>query len=109
MENRVEMSSVITKNGVPSPEILILKLETDNDNLKKRVLELENRLSGYTNNDRHKKYYEQNKVQIKEKANNYLKTLAQTNPEKLKEYRHRAYLKQKEKHIEASRNCEASR
>jgi len=45
----------------------------------------------------HKKYYESNKEAVIEKANQRLKKLSETNPDKLKEYAHRAYLKQKEK------------
>jgi hypothetical protein len=44
-----------------------------------------------------KKYYEKNKERVKENAKNYLNRLKVENPEKLKEYRHRAYLKRKEK------------
>jgi len=56
---------------------------------------LQTQLSKYTNNERHKKYYEQNKEKVKEKAKNYLNRLKIDNPEKLKEYRHRAYVKRK--------------
>jgi hypothetical protein len=45
----------------------------------------------------HKKYYEENKEAVIEKANQRLKKLSETNPDKLKEYARRAYLKQKEK------------
>lgn len=75
----------------------IQALEAENVLLKSKVEELETKLSKYTNNTRHRKYYEEHKREIKEKANEYLKRLATENPDKLKEYRHRAYLKQKEK------------
>ena len=52
-------------------------------------------LAKYTNNDRHKRYYEQNKDRVKENAKAYLNKLKEDNPEKLKEYRHRAYIKRK--------------
>jgi hypothetical protein len=78
-------------------EARIQALETENASLKTKIEDLEKRLAIYTNNQRHKKYYEEHKDEIKEKANQYLKKLATENPEKLKEYRHRAYLKQKEK------------
>ena len=47
--------------------------------------------------NKHKKYYEANKDTVVEKANNRLKKLAEDNPEKLKEYARRAYLKSKER------------
>lgn len=75
----------------------IQALEAENAVLKTKIEDLEKRLAIYTNNKRHKKYYEEHKDEIKEKANQYLKKLATENPDKLKEYRHRAYLKQKEK------------
>ena len=78
-------------------EARIQELEAENAALKTKMEDLEKKLTTYTNNQRHKKYYEQHKDEIKEKANQYLKKLAAENPEKLKEYRHRAYLKQKEK------------
>jgi predicted AAA+ superfamily ATPase len=46
---------------------------------------------------KHKKYYESNKEIVVEKANKRLKKLAEDNPEKIKEYAKRAYLKKKEK------------
>jgi N-glycosylase/DNA lyase len=52
-------------------------------------------LEKYTNNDRHKRYYEQNKDRVKANAKQYLNKLKEDNPEKLKEYRHRAYIKRK--------------
>jgi hypothetical protein len=58
---------------------------------------LKTQLEKYTNNDRHRKYYEKNKDKVKENAKQYLNKLKFENPEKLKEYRHRAYLRRKEK------------
>jgi len=52
-------------------------------------------LEKYTNNDRHKRYYEQNKDRVKANAKQYLNKLKEENPEKLKEYRHKAYIKRK--------------
>jgi cell division septum initiation protein DivIVA len=72
-------------------------LSKENEDLKKRIIELEDNLKKYKNSHSHKRYYEKNKDKIKEKANEYLKKLSHENPDKLKEYRHRAYLKQKEK------------
>ena len=47
-------------------EINILKLETEE--LKKKNIELEEKLKSYTNPERNKKYYEKNSNIVKEKA-----------------------------------------
>ena len=51
----------------------------------------------YTNNNRHIKYYENNKEVVKERTKNYVDKLKNENPEKLKEWRRTYYLKKKEK------------
>jgi predicted MPP superfamily phosphohydrolase len=76
-------------------ELQILKLE--NEEMKNKIIELEERLKKYTNGDNHKRYYEKNKDKIMETGSNYLKKLKEENPEKLKEYRRTAYQKRKEK------------
>ena len=63
--------------------------------LKTYISELELRLKKYTNGENHKRYYEKNKEKIKETGSSYLQKLKIENPEKLKEYSHRAYLNQK--------------
>ena len=68
----------------------IVQLKAENDRLQAQ-------LEKYTNNERHRKYYEKNKERVKENAKLYLNKLKDENPDKLKEYRHRAYLKRKEK------------
>ena len=73
----------------------ILKLEIEE--LKKKNNELEEKLKNYTNNHRHKKYYENNSEVIKEKSKIYMEKIKETNPEKLKEWRHSAYVKRKQK------------
>jgi hypothetical protein len=78
-------------------DAIINKLRQENSVLTEIVDNLKKQLEKYTNNDRHKKYYEQNKDKVKENAKQYLNRLKTENPEKLKEYRHRAYLKRKEK------------
>jgi ABC-type dipeptide/oligopeptide/nickel transport system ATPase component len=72
-------------------------LQQQNEKLLSTIEALKKQLEKYTNNERHKKYYEKNKERVKENAKNYLNRLKDENPEKLKEYRHRAYLKRKEK------------
>jgi cell division septum initiation protein DivIVA len=73
------------------------QIKKENEELKNKNKELEERLKIYTNNESHKKYYEKNNETIKAKARNYMSKLKETNPEKLKEWRHNAYLKRKEK------------
>jgi predicted MPP superfamily phosphohydrolase len=75
----------------------INKLRQENSVLTEIVDNLKKQLEKYTNNDRHKRYYEQNKDKVKENAKQYLNRLKTENPDKLKEYRHRAYLKRKDK------------
>jgi hypothetical protein len=69
----------------------------ENKQLKVLVEELREKLSKYTNPNRNKKYYENNKDKFIETSNQRLEKLKEENPEKLKEYRRNAYLKRKEK------------
>ena len=62
-------------------------LQKENEELRNKVIELEERLKKYTNGDNHKRYYEKNKEKYKELGSNYLQKLKEENPEKLKEYR----------------------
>jgi len=71
--------------------------KAENELLKQRINELEERLKKYTCGKNHKKYYEKNKGKVMENGANYLQKLKEENPEKLKEYRKRAYQKRKEK------------
>ena len=64
------------------------------EKLKSEIQELKEKLKKYTNPERNKKFYENNKEEIIKKSNDRLKNL--TN-EKLQEYRHRAYVKRKDK------------
>ena len=66
-------------------------------NSKKKNVELEEKLKLYTNPERNKKYYEKNSNVVKEKAKTYMEKIKETNPEKLKEWRHTAYLNRKAK------------
>lgn len=72
-------------------------IQQENNALKQKITELEERLKKYTNGDNHKRYYEKNKDKYKELGSNYLQRLKEENPEKLREYRQRAYQKRKEK------------
>ena len=79
-------------------------IKKENEELKNKVHELEERLKKYTNGNNHKRYYEKNKEKIKEQGTNYLKKLKEENPEKLKEYRRNYYLKKKSKMKEDDNN-----
>ena len=70
---------------------MIEELICENNILKQEILELKEHLSKYTYGNNHKKYYENNKEKVMENASKYLKKLKEENPEKLKEYRRRAY------------------
>ena len=73
------------------------KLKIECEELKNKNKLLEEKIKKYTNGKSHKKYYEDHKEIVIKKAKTYLENLKETNPEKLKEYRHRAYLKRKTK------------
>jgi len=75
----------------------ISKLKHKIEELKNKNNELEEKLKLYTNPIRNKKYYQKNSDIVKEKAKNYMKNLKESNPEKLKEWRHQAYLNRKAK------------
>jgi len=66
-------------------------LKTENETLKQRVNELETHLKKYTNPTRNKKYYHENKEEIKQKQ--YAPSII--TPEQRKEYNKRAYQKRK--------------
>ena len=75
---------------------LLEKLKQENEKLKQKLEETETQLQKYTNSDRHKTYYENNKERIKANGLEYVKQLKEKDPEKLKEYRRTYYLKRKE-------------
>ena len=66
----------------------IISLKEENEKLKEL-------LQKYTHSQ--KEYYEKNKELVMLKASENKKKLKETNPEKIKEYARRAYLKKKEK------------
>ena len=69
----------------------------ENEKLKERISELEEKLKNYSNPPAHKAFYEKNKEKIIKESGERLKKLAESNPDKIKEYRRTAYLKRKEK------------
>ena len=74
-------------------EKLINKINLLEEELKKT----KDQLQKYTNGNNHKTYYEKNKEIVMQKASENKKKIKETNPEKIKEYAKRAYLKRKEK------------
>ena len=83
---KMEMDELIKANNV---------LINENKELKDEVEKLKKELYKYSHSQ--KEYYENNKNNIMSKSNERLKKLAKENPDKIKEYRRKAYLKQKEK------------
>jgi hypothetical protein len=75
----------------------INKLIEEIEELKLKNKQLEDKLKTYTSNHRHKKYYDNNSEVVKERSRNYINKIKETNPEKIKEWRHNAYLNRKAK------------
>ena len=73
------------------------ELIKENQLLKEKISELEDKLKKYTKGDNNKNYYAKNKDKVIEKSSNYLKKLKEENPDKIREYAKRAYEKRKEK------------
>ena len=71
-------------------ELQLLKQE--NEEMKNKIIELEERLKKYTAPSRSKTYYENHKEELLEKMKKYKQT-----PEQIKERNKKAYLKRKEK------------
>ena len=80
----------------------IQEILTENELLKQENAKLKSQLENYNNS--RKSYYEKNKEHVKAQAKEGLKKLAEENPDKLKEYRRKAYLKRKEKINELNEN-----
>ncbi len=77
----------------------ISELISENERLKKEVIELKEHLKKYTFGDNHKRYYEKNKEKVKEDGAKYLQKLKEENPEKLREYWRRAYQNRKQREL----------
>ena len=80
----------------------IQEIIKENQELKVLVTELQEKLKKYTNPDRNKKYYENNKAEHKQRVKEYqqktnYKSDYKPTPEQKKEYNKREYLKRKEK------------
>jgi cell division protein FtsB len=92
---KLKLDNIYIMNNIDINEFN--KLKEENEELKKKNNELEEKLKSYTNNHRHKKYYDNNTEIVKERAKNYMEKIKETNPDKLKEWRHTAYLNRKAK------------
>lgn len=68
------------------------ELKLQNQSLQQEIDNLQIRLKKYTTHPARKRYYEANKEKLDAKNREYLKSL---DPEKLKEYRHTAYMNRK--------------
>lgn len=66
------------------------ELTKENEDLKAKIVELEESLQKYTNTDRHKRYYEKNKEKVKARAKEYMEKLRAKNPERIKEWKKNA-------------------
>jgi hypothetical protein len=75
-------------------------LEEENMKLRNELNETKEHLKKYTSQLRNKTYYEENKEKHKQQVKEYREKtnyVYEVSPEKLKEYRQRAYQKRKEK------------
>jgi ribosomal protein L29 len=72
----------------------------ENADLKAKLAEMEEALKKYTNGERHQRYYDTHKEEIKSRAKAYMNKIKAENPEKIKEWRRNAYLKAKAKKVE---------
>lgn len=72
-------------------------LKKENEELKLKVNQLEEKLKVYTDTTRQRRYYENHSEEVKEKNKTYYERLKESNPEKLKEWRRSAYQKRKNK------------
>ena len=83
-------------------QLTIDKLIEENKLLKEKINELTEHLKKYTAPKRNKKFYENHKEEIIKKVMEYKEKNKdkKADPEKIKEYNRRAYLKRKEKNTE---------
>jgi hypothetical protein len=87
-------------------EIETLRRELEELKIKNSILEEKLKTKYKKTINSHRKYYEANIDVVKERAKKYMEKIKVTHPEKLKEWRHTAYLKQKEKRLAAQKEKE---
>ncbi len=97
LEKPYTLTNAKTDQEDISLHLELFHLKDDNQLLLNKIEELETRLKKYTNGDNHKRYYEKNKLKIKESGSLYLQRLKTENPDKIKEYSRAAYARKKEK------------
>ncbi len=88
------MTDLELSGAMPGLARTCLEQSQQIEKLKLEIQELKEKLKKYTKTERNKKFYENNKEKKKKKSNDRLKNLPN---EKLQEYRHRAYVKRKDK------------
>ena len=67
------------------------------ENLTEDVSILRDKLKNYVGNERQKRYYAKHKDIVKQRNKQYLEKIKKTNPEKLKKWKRKCYLKYKQK------------
>ena len=86
----MEINNIIEENN---------KLIKENNELKDKIIQLSEHLKKYTAPERYKKYYQNHKEELNKKANEYKQKnkdkIKKQDPEKIKEYNKKAYLKRK--------------
>ena len=70
------------------------ELIKENEGLKTKLSEAQEALKKYTNGERHKRYYEAHKEEVKARAKVYMEKVRAENPEKIKEWRRNAKKKE---------------
>jgi hypothetical protein len=73
------------------------QLIKEKEALELKVQQLEEKLNKIIHHESKQRYYETHKEEIIKKSGERLKQIKEKNPEKIKEYARRAYLKKKEK------------
>jgi len=80
---------------------IIDELTKENNELKDKIIQLSEHLKKYTSPERNKRYYENHKEEIIKKVMDYKQKnkdkIKKRDPEKVKEYNKKAYLKRKHK------------
>jgi hypothetical protein len=79
----------MAEQNMPIDVEIILKQKAELEEKLKKINDMKKNAN--------KKYYENNKNDYVQRGNERLKRLKETNPDKIKEYSRRAYLKAKEK------------
>jgi len=93
----------MAEQNVPIDVEKILK---EKEALEQRVQLLEDKLNKIIHHESKQRYYETHKEEIIKKSGERLKQIKQKNPEKIKEYARRAYLKKKEKKMQEKEMAE---